>query len=134
MITEDLVKSDLHPTPEQFDWLATRLDELTNTLKERGETHILDLKTEHYVFSLRIKGGKGYTKKFLDQDWSIIDFSFPSDHPIPELKDRVITHSDTVQVLSVNQRTMALEIEKQMRNSLKSTIKSRVQFTRMVRG
>ena len=30
-ITEDLVNSDLNPIPEQFKWLATRLDELTDT-------------------------------------------------------------------------------------------------------
>ena len=64
------------------------------------------------MFSLRVQRGTGYTKKFFDEDWSIIDLSFSSNHPIPELKVRVITLGDTVQVLSVNQQGMALEIEK----------------------
>ena len=90
MITEDLEKSNLNPTPDQIGWLAARIDELSNTLKDRGDSHISDLKNDHYMYSLKIKGGSGYTKNFWDEDWSIIHFSFPSTHPVPELKDRVL--------------------------------------------
>ena len=46
-ITDNLENSDLNPTPEQFSWLVSRLNELIDTLKERGESHISDLKDEY---------------------------------------------------------------------------------------
>ena len=103
VITNDLEKSKFNPTPDQTSWLMERFDELTNTLKTRGEPHILDLKKEKYSDSLKVQGGTGYTKRFLYEDWSILDSSFPSSHPIPELKDRVLHLTDTIQALSLNQ-------------------------------
>ena len=36
VITDNLEKSNLNPSPDQIGWLAARLDELSNTLKDRG--------------------------------------------------------------------------------------------------
>ena len=45
-ITNDIENSNLHPSPGQLIWLNKRLDELTNTLQDRGQLHISDLKKE----------------------------------------------------------------------------------------
>ena len=39
-IKDNLEYSDLNPTPEQFSWLETRLNELIDMLKRRGDSHI----------------------------------------------------------------------------------------------
>ena len=65
-ITYDIETSTLHPTPDQLQWLLDRLDELSNTLKDRGALHISDLEDKDYNRSLKLKGGMGYTKRFLD--------------------------------------------------------------------
>ena len=70
------------------------------------------MEKEKYSDSLKVQGVTGYTKRFLDEDWSVLDSSFTSFHPIPELKDRVLHLSDTVQALGENQRAMALEMDK----------------------
>ena len=49
---------------------------------------------------------------FLEDDWTIIDQSWPSNHPISELKDRVLVISETVHVLTLNQRALAHELDK----------------------
>ena len=48
---------------------------------------------------------------FLEDDWTIIDQSWPSNHPIPELKDRLMVLGDTVHVLSLNQRASTHKID-----------------------
>ena len=111
-IKDNLEYSDLNPTPEQFSWLVSQLNELIDILKERGDSHISDLKDDYYKCQLKIKGGSGYTKMFLEDDWTIIDQSWPSNHPIPELKDRVLVLGETVHVLTLNQRALAQEIDK----------------------
>ena len=111
-IKENLEYSDLNPTPEHFSWLESQLNELLEMIKRRGDSHISYLKDEYYKRQLKIEGGSGYTKMFLEDDWAIIDQSWPSTHPIPELKDRVMVVSDTVHVLALNQRALAQEIDK----------------------
>ena len=91
---------------------ARQIDELSNTLKDRGALHISDLEDKDYNRSLKLKGGTGYTKRLLDEEWSILDTSFTSFHPIPELKDRVLHLSDTVQALCEKKQAMALEMDK----------------------
>ena len=81
-------------------------------IKDRGDTHILDLKDEYYKRQLKSKGGSGYSRRFLDDDWAVMDLSWTSKHPIPELKDRIKVISDTVSTLTLNQRAIALEMEK----------------------
>ena len=100
------------PTPEQFKWLESRLNELLDMIKDRGDSHILDLKEDYYKRQLKVKGGSGYSRRFLDDDWTVMDLSWSSKHPIPELKDRVKVISDTVFTLTLNQRAIALEMEK----------------------
>ena len=111
-LKDNLEYSDLNPTPEQFSWLESRLNELLEMLKRRGDSHISYLKDDYYKRQLKIEGGSGYTKMFLEDDWAIIDQSWPSNHPIPELKDRVLVISDTVHTLTLNQRALAHEIDK----------------------
>ena len=81
-------------------------------IKDRGDSHILDLKEDYYKRQLKVKGGSGYSRRFLDEDWTVMDLSWSSKHPIPELKDRVKVISDTVFTLTLNQRAIALEMEK----------------------
>ena len=40
--------SDPNPTPVQFKWLESRLNELLDMIKDRGDSHILDLKEDYY--------------------------------------------------------------------------------------
>ena len=98
------------PTPEQFRWLESRLNELLEMIKDRWDSHISYLKKEYYQRNLRVEGGLGYTRMFLDEDWAVMDQSWSSKHPIPELKDRVKVISDTVHTLTLNQRAIAHEI------------------------
>ena len=113
---EDLKASQEHsdpsPTPKQFKWLESQLNGLLDMLKDRGDSHISDLKDDHYKRQLKVKGGPGYTRMFLDEEWTVMDQSWSSKHPIPELKDRIKVISDTVYTLNLNQRAIAHEMEK----------------------
>ena len=100
------------PTPEQTRWLESQLTELLETIKNRGNKHILDLKADRYNEHLRINGGDGYTFRYLKRGWSVQDLSWTSKHPIPELKDRIKVVSDTVFTLTLNQRAIACELER----------------------
>merc|ERR1712082_250496 len=111
------------PTPEQSRWLESRLTELLESIKDRGNKHILDLKAECYNRHLKSNGGKGYTRRYLDEDWTVMDLSWTSKHPIPELKDRIKVVSDTVSTLALNQRAIAEELVK-VDNKVMSTIYS----------
>ena len=99
---ENIERSDLDLTPKQLGWLHDRLDELHELLESRGELHIQALKREKYSDSLHVKGGTGYTQRFLGKDWSVYRNNHCV-HPIPELQDRVLLLSDTTQALSENQ-------------------------------
>ena len=103
--------SDPNPSPQQFKWLESRLNELLEMIKDRGDSHISYLKKEYYQRNLRVEGGLGYTRMFLDKDWAVMNQSWSSKHPIPELKDRVKVISDTVHTLTLNQRAIAHEME-----------------------
>ena len=111
--------SDPNPSPQQFKWLESRLNELLEMIKDRWDSHISYLKKEYYQRNLRVEGGSGYTRMFLDEDWAIMDQSWSSKHPIPELKDRVKVISDTVHTLTLNQRAIAHEMEKMNEEILK---------------
>ena len=63
----DFENSDLNPNTEQLDWLQSRLAKLHGVLHNRGEEHI----EEKYSDSLHVKGGTGYTQRFLGKDWSV---------------------------------------------------------------
>ena len=100
------------PTQDQLAWLTGRLDQLSIRLRARGDQHITDLNEEGNKHSLKLKGGKGYTKRCLQEDWSIHDISFTCIHPFPELQDKVLTMSDTSKALSENQIMIATELDK----------------------
>ena len=95
----DVTESHPPPSQDQLRQLTDRLDQLSIRLRDRGDKHISDLNKKEYKISLKIKGGTGYTRRFLEEDWSILDTSYKSLHPIPELKDRVLTLRDTSKAL-----------------------------------